>query len=154
MQIYKSILSFFFLAVYLLGQGNCGMPNCDLELETKNTHAHYHHEHAAGEEVPDDHIQHEDHLDEGFLDLLACVWSDFNSSTDNCKLYISSKIETNELSKFKWSESTILKVLSVLVPLNTSEGNTNRVIASNYQLKVDSPPVSQCPYRGPPVISC
>lgn len=137
-----------------MGLGNCDSLTCSNESEISGKHNHDHHIHDSETSFTHDHIEHEGHLDEGILDLLACLWSDLNLSTDNCNLYISSTVEADELSKVKWSKTTILKVLSVLIQPVGTEINSNQIITSNHQFIDDSPPISQCPYRGPPVISC
>lgn len=156
MQLSRSILAFFFLFVYSLGFGQCNSPLCqneDFETETSGkVHNHEHHEHSSDENSNDhEDIEHNGHLDEGILDLFACVFSDITFVDVDCELYIN----TNLSDDLKADSKIKLAAVLIVVCSDLNLVNAACSVLSNEQtLFFDIPIVRSNSLRGPPVISC
>lgn len=152
----KSILAILFLFVYSLGFGHCNSPLCQNE-EMKcgandEVHSHPHHIHGA-EDSSSDHkdIEHNGHLDEGFLDLIECVLSDVNLVDANCELYTGAPLKGNlkGISKIK-----LTAVLIAIFREGILQKESSSPFADEQTLYFDIVLIRSNPHRGPPVISC
>jgi len=112
-------------------------------------HHHEHHIHSVGENVGTEHINHNDHCDEGIFDLITCVLSDLsNHNHTDCQF----EHQPNEDTKRLTNQNTQDTVL-----LDNSE-NIYRDLSTClvYSCLTDSVPFSlieNSPLRGPPT-SC
>jgi len=111
-------------------------------------HHHEHHVHSV-EDVTTEHINHNDHCDEGIFDLIACVLSDLsNHNHKDCQFEHQPNKDTKRLT----NQNTQYAVL-----LDNSENiHRDSVVYLFYTQLIDGVRFSlidNSPLRGPP-ISC
>lgn len=158
-------MSVLFLSIYLLVFGYGLTPhcqtNCDNYTVVEKTHNHDHHEHGSDEikEFEHDHLNHGDHFDKNWIDLLVCLLSDIEHHSSGC--HSPHFIQTDNLNDKKACSKV-------------KDDNKNEVVAKcnlpmSFELilvktsvKSNTPPHVDCsflyfedsPLRGPPFYSC
>lgn len=163
MQVFRTIISFLILSVYLLGFGHAIMPHCQISCDdhsvVEKAHHHDHHEHEQGDMHDHDHVTHGDHFDENWFDLLVCVLSDFEHHDSECHaphfIQADSRVE-----KKTWSKVSD-DVQNKLIAKGELSLSFELVLVKT-SIKSNAPPhIDYCflhfedsPLRGPPFYSC
>ena len=154
------IISFFLLFVYSFGFAHSMMPHehgfyAEHQPESiSESFKNHNHQHHVCETPSESCINHEDHCDEGFLDLIVCIFNDLNSNHTDCDI----EIETNTDKRIKFNSSGSQTKYSKS-DFNVFIGHQvyfNSTVQYNYfQLFSDysSPPIENSPHRGPPTLS-
>lgn len=89
MKALKSVISITLLFAYLLGFSHSLTPHCEIDCDGQadSKHEHHHqHDHAIGDTdlEHDHHVAHGDHYDEGWMDYMACLFSDAEHHENGC----------------------------------------------------------------------
>jgi len=112
-------------------------------------HNHEHHIHSVDEDLTTEHINHNDHCDEGIFDLITCVLSDLsNHNHTDCEFEHQSNKDTKRL--------TNKNTQSVLWIDNSENIDRDSAVYLFYNQLIDGVRFSlidNTPLRGPP-ISC
>lgn len=161
MKLKKIIISFFLLFVYSISfahsltfheHGFYAEHQYEFSESIEASHSHeyqYHHTHTLDKEkVSTNHIQHNDHCDEGVLDLISCVLADLpahNHNHTDCEFDEYNSSEAKRLSN-KNTVHPVLVFYSACDFINTASlKSINRLIkGKDYTL------VKSIPLRGPP----
>lgn len=160
MQLRKVILSIVLLLSYSLGMAHDVLPHyhandlhSDIAVGIKLHHHHSHHEHDPVEQPEHDHVTHEDHLDDGLLDYVICLLSEFDHESDDSEhlFYYPSnpeKINLKPVAKVK-------QALVLLSVLTAPAGDIQFTGSTSEFTSVYEPPIlSGIPLRGPPAFTC
>ena len=124
----------------------------DNDIHAVTEHHHEHHVHDANHQENGEHITHNNHCDEGVLDLLICVINDFGHHHNDCKI-AEFDIESKRLSNLNKQNSKKIKLANFnfylrLAPFVIKDKTQFR----DHQLIVYAPPfLSQTSSRGPPI---
>ncbi|MCB0410726.1 MAG: hypothetical protein KDD29_10940, partial [Flavobacteriales bacterium] len=86
MQIIRSSISFLLLLVYSISFAHDLIPHCHFseateQIAAENGEQHPHlenHKHAKIEDLDDDDILHQNHLDDSLFDFLVCIFSELD----------------------------------------------------------------------------
>lgn len=160
MQFVKSIISLFLLLTYSIGFAHDLIPHCHVDeameymIEEHGEKHHHleHHNHAKIEDLDDDDVLHENHLDDSLFDYVVCLLSELQHNEDLAhQHYISATI--NNDSEKGFAKTKLLAVLLITCFELTSDESfvpIDRYNESYSQL----PFVVSPPHRGPPFLSC
>lgn len=160
MQFAKAIISLLLLFTYSIGFAHDLIPHCHadeaIELITtehgENHHHLEHHNHAKIENLDDDDVLHENHLDDSLFDYVVCLLSKLQHNQGLAHLHFIHATTDNDSEK-ECARTSLLAVLLVTYVEFTSEEPFilfDRYIANNSQ----SPFIVASPHRGPPFLSC
>ena len=157
MQEIKFILSLFLL-ISILGEIVLNVsPYClrgdKVLVRLDNNHEHEHHDHEINKETDHKHVQHNNHLDDGYFELLVCLLNDIEIPSDKCDLNCfvlwnqrENKFDKNNLKLF------ISVIISAFTEINVENTIQNISIQNDY---IYPPPtLEHSPLRGPPIFSC
>jgi len=111
-------------------------------------HHHEHHIHHSVEEgVATEHINHNDHCDDGIFDLIACVLSDLSSHNHtDCQLEHQPNEDTKRLTNQNTHDAVWLD--------NFENSHRNSVTCLNYNYLIEGirfSLIDNSPLRGPPI---
>jgi hypothetical protein len=159
-KVLKSGISITLLFAYLLGFSHSLTPHCEIHCEDlAESNHHYRHEHAIGSTDLDldNHIAHGDHYDEGWVDYLVCLLSDFHHQ---CSGFNAEYFVNHENVQFKKSFQQNNDQASEFAVFRNSELIIQKILTS--LIRITGPPVgfeSQAytydfAQRGPPFYSC
>jgi hypothetical protein len=154
MNVKKIIISLSLLFVYTLSFSHSLVIHDHSESHTHSNskHSHEHHSHDDTHKEEGEHITHNDHCDEGIIDLLICMMDDFGQHHNDCKI-----METDvEAKRIKLSSRQHSKTT------NLTNFNTHKAVKcvlikekkqgwDNQQLAYTPPFLSQTSKRGPPI---
>jgi hypothetical protein len=84
----RIVFSVLLLVVYALGYSHSVLAfshqhSKEGVFTVGSAHHHPHYEHAIGEIVDHEHVEHQGHLDDGLLDFLMCILAESESSTSD-----------------------------------------------------------------------
>jgi hypothetical protein len=162
--IIKSTISFTLLLAYLLSFGHSLAPHCEINCDgvLEDEHAHNHeHDHSIDDTdlEHDHHVAHGDHYDEGWIDYLACLFSDVeHHSTGSHSHDVIS--EENFLFKNSTTVSAEKSQTKAFAVFCSYELIGQKIVSTSNQ--VNGPPIdferqfhlSSFARRGPPIYSC
>lgn len=120
-------------------------------IEVNNTsHGHVHHSHSEKLNIDTDHINHNNHCDDGVFDLITCLLSDLtHHQHDDCEFENQTNNEYKRLTNSNNHKlASPFKIFS-----NQCIAYNLKLKALFYQLNIDylSPLIDESPLRGPPV---
>lgn len=153
--MFKTIISIFLLFTYSLGFAHSIIPHCSGVSEAgEHTATHEHHEHGVTENHLDkhNHVTHNEHFDDGFIEFITCLIHEAESHETGCTVEASYTVNVNDVS-FQDKSKLIASV--VLLSLFQTELNNQLVLFSplNVEEIYSSPPIKSTPLRGPPLLS-
>lgn len=154
----QSILAFLFLMIYFMGFSHGVIPHCQSKNAADeiggNHHHHEHHEHSvAEEENSDDHVVHNDHLDNGVYDFIICLISDLEHEDNDCNMHLCAKVNLQENSLNQFSKAKLFAVVSVLFNIEFFV-KPKMVYSESISICISPPFLKNISHRGPPIISC
>jgi len=160
MRIKNLIISFFLLFVYSFGFAHSMMPHQhgfysehqpEFISESKDYHNHKHH---VCETPTESCIDHNDHCDDGLLDLIACFFSDFDSEHHDCDIEINVNANDKRLDNrltdltSRFGHSNFISFIGTSIFSNDEKFNLRYPFLIDYS----SPPIQNSPHRGPPFL--
>ena len=154
MKLNQIIISILLLFVYSFGFAHSMMPHDHgfLAEHQPETHNHEHHKHTSDSVKNTAHIHHNDHCDEGVIDLILCVINDFDNHNHDCEIeHLNTKNSKRVASRSNFN------------PNHFSNSNqiSIKIIIDTYREKNNFTPycdiykgLSQynSPLRGPPIL--
>jgi hypothetical protein len=157
MQRIKFILSFLLLISIFGGMVHNVSPYClngdNVYFQLDNNHKHEHPDHEINKETNHKHVQHDNHLDEGYFDLLVCVLNDVEIPSDDCDFncfvlwnHKESQFDKNKLKLLVYA------IASAFTEINVE--NTIQNISNKNNDIYTTPSLEHSPHRGPPIFSC
>ena len=160
MRIKNITISFFLLFVYSFGFAHSIMPHQhsfyaehqpELVSESKD---HHNHEHHVCEVPNESCIDHNDHCDDGLLDLIACFLSDFDSQHQDCDIEINVNSNDKRLDNRSSNFTSKFGHSNFIIFIGPSIFSIDEKINFNVQFLIDysSPPIQDSPHRGPPFL--
>jgi hypothetical protein len=153
MQLSKIIISFFLLFVYTAGVAHELIPHHQDEVSETceyDTHSstETHNDGDCGELTC---FTHTDHCDDGFIDLLSCLFSDESHPDDDCtnEAYLPSASHDSGLSHF-----AKIKLVAVYATIFNVVQIPQTQPFFGYEIPIGylSPPLHNSSNRGPPVV--
>lgn len=160
MQTLKPILSVFLLLTYFVGIGHEFLPHshadevgshqAKVEHGVDHGHHHSHHHHDDGDHEDHSHVVHQDHFDDGLLDLLICILSE-TDHTDADEHYVLPS-EANQTRSKGFEKAKFVAVLVSFVSF--IEASEKGELKPDFcKVELASVQISTSPLRGPPSIS-
>ncbi len=153
MQFYKTIISLLLLLTYSFGFAHNLVPHCgEFANENYNEIQHYHHHKGGQDKNPEhQHIQHNDHADEGIYDFIVCLANETDDSGTECTIehcftFNSTDTSLKNISKLQ----TAIILFAVLQPIIQKEVITPSFTA--IEINYLSPLIENSPHRGPPIM--
>lgn len=151
MEFKKVAISLFLLLTYSIGFAHNLAPHCgdfsgDMEIHT--------HQHCDKSETISNHnhVDHNDHYDDGIFDYLACLIHETENHETECAIEHCFTISNNSTSVKKINKLYIAIVFtSFIQPIIHSK--TIGYYSKNKQRNYSSPPLEDSYLRGPPFIS-
>lgn len=161
MQIKRAIISCFLLFTYSLGFAHNLIPHCQelvseigIFSNAKDGHHHLeHHTHVEIEDLDEDDILHENHLDDSLYDFIVCLLSEMEHPVNECQVEHSIPSTLNDDLSKQLSKTKIIAVLCSVWGL-TNPNESLSEYNSEAAVQYSSPPLCNSPNRGPPSISC
>lgn len=164
MKALKPIISITLLFAYLLSFGHTLTPHCESNCDGAEVtnHVHQHEHHHGIEETNlehDDHVAHGDHYDEGWIDYLACLFSDVEHHDNTCHTDLLLEQENVQFKNSKSVDADKIQTPAFAIFVSHELISEKLVAAS---ILVNGPPLDferQCylssfSLRGPPFYSC
>ena len=161
MKLKNIVISFFLLFVYSISfahsltfheHGFYAEHQHEFIDVSTSEHHHDHHSHSDHLTTETAHFNHNDHCDEGILDLITCVLSDLtHHNHSDCHLDHQPNDDTKRLKSS--NQSKIVSNSGTL--FSPSIGYSFQLIQVNGQISPDflSPLLDDSPLRGPPLFS-
>lgn len=160
MKLKKIIISFFLLFVYSISfahsltyheHGFYTEHQYEFIDVINEAHSHAHHSHSEKNSADKAHINHNNHCDEGVIDLITCVLSDLtNHHHDDCTFVHQKHNETKRLT----NQSTKSKVL-LSFGVCSHHFDTDFIELVSYKNQINAnlqgPFLDDIPLRGPPI---
>lgn len=153
MKLKHIFISVFLLFVYALAFAHNMMPHEHgfFSEHQPEAHKHEHHSHdTSGEDIP--HLHHNDHCDEGIVDLILCVLNDIHPHHNDCtEEYF--KPETKERLKINPNQGyDKLSDFGVLLSKNIDHFKIGKTKLNYFDFKntYDGIYQNSSPLRGPP----
>ncbi|MCI5055487.1 MAG: hypothetical protein MRY83_05215 [Flavobacteriales bacterium] len=160
MQVIRSVISLFLLLVYSISFAHDLIPHCHFseiteQIASEHGHLHHHlknHKHAKFEDLDDDDILHENHLDDSLFDFVICLLSELEHPASEIPHHHYVPVNTNDNPK---NEPTKFRLVSVLVSVFNLPIVTEPLIptGNDTTLVLEVPDIISSPHRGPPLIS-
>lgn len=159
--ITRSIISFFLLLVYSISFAHDLIPHCHFsetseQISTEHGEQHHHlenHKHAKTEDLDDDDILHENHLDDSLFDFVVCLLSEMEHPVGGGHHQQYIPASTNDNFKNELSKIRLVAVLAVVFNLSTITESL-LPFGNNTTLILQVPDIVSSPHRGPPFLSC
>jgi len=161
MRIKKAFISFFLVFVYSFGFAHSVMPHehgfyAEHQSEgiSKLSKSHQY-EHNDCESPTESCINHEDHCDDGLLDLLICLFSDLNSNHTDCDVEINTHegqkriVRNSSENTYKSNHSQFYEFSRSVFGLQPKKNEFYYFLNKDFS----SPTIKNSPIRGPPFIS-
>ena len=161
MQIIRSAISLFLLFVYSISFAHDLIPHCHFSEATEKIAAehgeqHHHlenHKHAKIEDLDDDDILHENHLDDSLFDFVVCLLSELEHPASDAAHQHYIPVNTNDNSKNELTKIKLVAVLTVVFNLSAVT-ESPLPFGNNTTLVLQVPDIVSSPHRGPPFLSC
>ena len=117
-------------------------------------HHHDHHQHTPEVDASEDHqhISHENHYDEGLLDLVVCLISEVEHPENDCNLEYYNLVKTKVVIQNKLLKARFVAVFIAVLNLSGQSESSSEYGAGN-NLVYQPPLLLNTPNRGPPTIS-
>ncbi len=154
MNLKNSILAYFLILSYTLSFAHNLIPHSDTLIDGQHLHDlihehnHFHsdfHSHST-----DDHILHENHLDENVLDYLICIFSDLEHGESECAMeHETPSQEVNVSFLFVDVFYAVINFHDIDVILEQK----NKEYSISKEIIYSSPHYSTYKLRGPPILS-
>jgi hypothetical protein len=153
MQLKNAVISFLLICSYSLGFAHNVIPHCDEAHGNGANHSHEHHIHIGPDETNEEHthIAHNDHFDDGILELLICALEVVNHHDGACDLEFYTQIKEfngSEKADNKSVETSVFSIGDNNVFLNRLSNKYSDLVILCNTKEYDEP----CPNRGPPFI--
>jgi len=156
MKLKKIIISFFLLFVYSISfahslsyheHGFYSEHQFEFRNVKSSDHQHEHHTHSLKEELKTDHINHNNHCDDGIFDLITCVLSDLtNHNHNDCHLEHQPNNDTNRVS----NQDNLSDIVDVKLVLRYRY-SIQYLVSDQLISGLQCPLIEGAPLRGPPI---
>jgi len=157
-KIGKVFISLFLLMSYIIGYAHELLPHHQemdaVEQSVINIDGkHHHHNHTSPSETKENKrlVSHQNHFDEGVLDLLVCLINEVEHQENDCNLDFYDLAKPEMIIKNDQVKTRFVAIFAVVLNLNIQIGNEG-CPSIGTDIFYHAPPIIQSPNRGPPTL--